>query len=177
MKINRSMSWLWGATIIIAAWLSGCSTMTGGSDPITPTIEKPTLPFEQSKTLFSQGQYEAAYNENQRILQEGKGAPDMALFNMGMISVDSANPKKNYPRALLSFRTLVKDYPRSELVEPAKAWIQVLEEFQKIADEKRTLTRERELLMQEKEKLKYTIEKSRQVDIDIERRRREALRK
>ena len=127
--------------------------------------------------MISQGQYEAAYIENQKILQERRGAPDVALFNMGMISAHSGNPKKNYPRALLSFRALVKDYPQSPMVEPAKTWIQVLEEYQKMADERRTTTRERESLVQEKEKLKYTIEKSRQVDVEIEKRRREALRK
>ena len=46
-----------------------------------------------------------------------------------------------------------------------------------MADEKRTTTKERESLMQEKEKLKYTIEKSRQVDVEIEKRRRGTLQK
>ncbi len=63
------------------------------------------------------------------------------------------------------------------MVEPAKTWITVLEEHQKIADEKRSLTKEREALVQEKDKLKYTIEKSRQVDIEIEKRRRGTLQK
>lgn len=151
--------------------------MIGGSDPLVPEVEKRPTPFEQSTSLFTHGLYEAAYNENQKILQEGRGAPDVALFNMGMISAHSANPKKNYPRALSSFRTLVKDYPQSSMAEPAKTWIQVLEEYQKIAEEKRTLSRERESLVQEKDKLKYTVEKSRQVDLEIEKRRRETLRK
>ncbi len=142
-----------------------------------PEAKKPTGPFEQSTALFSHGQYEAAYIENQKILQEGRGAPDMALFNMGMISAHSANPKKNYPRALSSFRTLVVEYPQSTMIEPAKTWIQVLEEYQKLADEKRVLMREREALVQEKDKLRYSVERSRQVDVDIEKRRRDTLRK
>lgn len=158
-------------------WLSGCSSINSGSGPIIPEMEKQVATFQQSASLISHGQYEAAYNENQRILQEGRGAPDIALFNMGMISAHSANPKKNYPRALSSFRTLVKDYPQSAMIEPAKTWIQVLEEYQKMAEEKRALTKERESLVHEMDKLRYTIEKSRQVDIEIERRRREALRK
>jgi TolA-binding protein len=155
--------------------LSGCASIV--SAPVVPVPEaKKPAPFEQSTTLFSQGQYEAAYNENQKILQDGRGAPDVALFNMGMISAHSENPKKNYSRALSSFRTLVKDYPQSPMAEPAKTWIHVLEEYQKMADEKRALTREKESLVQEKAKLKYTIEKSRQVDLEIEKRRRETLR-
>jgi hypothetical protein len=177
MKIQPSRGFLWLAALIGSVWLSSCSSMIGGSDPLVPEGEKRTTPFEQSTSLFYHGQYEAAYNENQKILQEGRGAPDVALFNMGMISAHSANPKKNYPRALSSFRTLVKDYPQSSMAEPAKTWIQVLEEYQKMVEEKRTLTRERESLVQEKDKLKYTIEKSRQVDLEIEKRRRETLRK
>ena len=96
---------------------------------------------------------------------------------MGMISAHSANPKKNYPRALSSFRTLLVEYPQSPMIEPAKTWIQVLEEYQKLADEKRVLMKEREALVHEKDKLRYTVEKSRQVDVDIEKRRRDTLRK
>ncbi len=142
-----------------------------------PEVEHRTDPFEQSKALFSQGQYEAAIIENQKIFQHRTGSPDIALFNMAMISAHPSNPKKNYPRALSSFRTLVKEYPKSPMVDPAKTWITVLEEHQKIADEKRNLTKEREALLQEKAKLKYTIEKSRQVDLEIEKRRRGTLQK
>ena len=157
--------------------MSACAPLKGGPDKSNPEVKQPIAAFEQSSALFSHGQYEAAYNENQKILQDGRGAPDVALFNMGMISAHSANPKKNYPRALSSFRTLLIEYPQSPMIEPAKTWIQVLEEYQKLADEKRALMKEREALVHEKDKLKYTVEKSRQVDVDIEKRRRDALRK
>jgi hypothetical protein len=94
-----------------------------------------------------------------------------------MISAHSGNPKKNYTRALSYFRTVVKEYPQSQMSEPVKTWIQVLEEHQKMSEEKRLLMRERESLVQEKEKLKYANEKSRQLDVEIEKRRRETLRK
>lgn len=164
------------AILIGLVMVSGCSSM-GGSDTPVSGVQKRTTAFEHSQVLLSQGQFDAAYNENEKILQDSRGAPDVALFNMGMISAYSANPKKNYARALSSFRTLVKNYPQSQMVEPAKTWIQVLEEYQKLMEEKRMLIRDRESLMQEKEKLKYTIEKSRQVDVEIEKRRREALQK
>ena len=148
--------------------------MSGRSDA---PVDKRALVSERTQALLSQGQYEVAYNESQRMLQDGSGDADLALFNLGMISAHSANPKKNYARALSYFRTLVKDYPQSQLVEPAKTWIQVLEEYRKMAEEKRLLTKEREALMVEKEKLKYANERSREVDVEIEKRRREALRK
>jgi outer membrane protein assembly factor BamD (BamD/ComL family) len=177
MNNQRLRRYFWFATLLGSVCISGCTSITGGPD--TPLLDAKKLngPFEQSNALFYRGQYEAAYNENQKILQEGRGAPDVALFNMGMISAHSANPKKNYPRALSSFRTLIAEYPQSPLIEPAKTWIQVLEEYQKLADEKRVLMREREAFVHEKDKLKYTVEKSQQVDVDIEKRRRDALRK
>jgi outer membrane protein assembly factor BamD (BamD/ComL family) len=172
MKIDYRFAILIGFVL-----LSGCSSMSRRSDPLIPELDKRTVPFEHTQALLSQGQYDAAYNETRRILQERSGAPDVALFNLGMISAHSANPKKNYAHALSYFRTVVKEYPQSQMAEPAKTWIHVLEEYQKMSEEKRLLMRERESLVQEKEKLKYANEKSRNVDVEIEKRRREMLRK
>jgi len=163
--------------ILVGFVFSGCSSMSGRSDALIPQVERRSVPFEHAQALLSQGQYDAAFNETKGILQEGSGAPDVALFNLGMISAHSANPKKNYTRALSYFRTVVKEYPQSQISKPAKTWIQVLEEYQKMSEEKRLLIRERESLVQEKEKLKYANDKSRQVDVEIEKRRRETFRK
>ena len=163
--------------ILVGFVFSGCSSMSSRSDALIPQVEKRSVPFEHAQALLSQRQYDAAFNETKGILQEGSGAPDVALFNLGMISAHSANPKKNYTRALSYFRTVVKEYPQSQISEPAKTWIQVLEEYQKMSEEKRLLIRERESLVQEKEKLKYANDKSRQVDVEIEKRRRETFRK
>ena len=142
--------------------------------------ENRTAPFARGSALFAQRRYPEAFKENQRLLSEGRGAPDVALFNMGLISAYSLNPHKDYPTALALFKKVVRDYPQSALTEQAKVWIEVLEEHQKIVDEKeklveekRALTRERELLSQEKGKLQNMVEKSRQVDIEIEKRRRQ----
>jgi hypothetical protein len=148
MNIRRLGDLLLPTAVLAAVSISACSPLNGGPDIPASDVKKTIAPFEQSGALFSHGQYEAAYNENQKILQEGRGAPDMALFNMGMISAHSANPKKNYPRALSSFRTLLAEYPQSPMVEPAKTWIQVLEEYQKLTEEKRALIKEREARVQ-----------------------------
>lgn len=163
------------AVVVTFTVLTGCSSMTNLSESKMP-VERHAA-FERVNLLVSEGQYETAYNETQKIMREGAEAPDVALFNLGMISAHSANPKKNYPRALSHFRTVINEYPQSPLAEPAKTWIQVIEEYQRMSDEKRLLVRERESLMQEKEKLKYANEKSRRVDVEVERRRRELLRK
>ena len=155
----------------------GCTTVLQNSR--APESDRSDQ-FALAKVLFKEGNYEAAMKENQKLLSEGKAPGDMALYNIGLISACSLYPKKDYLKALDTFKKLVIQYPHSSFVGEAKVWIQVLEEHQKIADErqkfleeKRNLTREREILSQEWEKLKYTVEKSRQLDIEIEKRRRQ----
>jgi hypothetical protein len=178
-----SRRWLVAALFGAVLSSGGCATLreTLGS----PSEKKPDE-FARPKALLAEGNYEAAFKENERLLAEGKAAPDVALFNMGLISA-SLNPRKDYARALTSFKTLVNQYPGSTFAEQAKVWIQVLQERQKLAEEKhklieekqklvedkRAATREREALSQEREKLKYTVEKSRQLDMQIEKRRRQ----
>ncbi len=160
----------------------GCTTLQVDSTAPQKSIKSDA--FARATSLFNEGNYDAALKENQRLLAEKKASPDMALFNMGLISAYSSNPKKDYPRALNSFKTLVQQHPSSPLTEQAKIWIQVIQEHlrladerQKLVEEKRILTREREALSQEREKLEYLAEKSRQVDLEIEKRRRQTLRK
>lgn len=128
--------------------------------------------------------FEVALRENQAALGAGKIAPDVGLYNTGFILAHPDNPKKDYLRAIQSFQTLVAKHPRSPLVEPARSWIQVLQQQQKIADEKlrlaeekRALEREREMLAHERQRLNYANEKSRQLDEEIEKRRRQTLSK
>ena len=178
----RYLRRLISATALTASvWTSGCSTIgeqsTGG-----PASGTQSDSLDRGKALLPEGKYEAATQENQKALTQGQGSPDAALFNMGLISATSQNAKKDYPKALQSFKALVAQHPRSPFAEQGKVWIQVLEEHQKVTEErqklmeeKRALTRERELLSQEREKLKYTAEKSRQLDLDIEKRRRKSL--
>ena len=171
----------WAALMAAMCCFTGCATLK--VEPTAPENNARQDPFALADTLFIEGHYEAALKENQRLLGEKKAAPDVALFNIGLISASSSNPKRDYPRALNSFKTLTFQYPQSPLTEPARIWIQAIEERQravderqKLLEEKRFLTREREALSEEVEKQKYIAEKSRQVDLEIEKRRRQRLR-
>jgi len=108
----------------------------------------------RGQKLLTQGDYEGSLRENQKILSVSAHKPpgDEALFNMGLIYAHSANPKRDYGKSLDFFKKLLKDFPQSPLVEQAKIWIGVL---------------------QENEKLTQMLEKSKQVDIEIEERKRE----
>ncbi len=95
---------------------------------------------------LSDGNYGKSLNEYGKALSlSGKGPPgDEALFNMGLVSAHYGNPEKDYKESLGFFKKLIKDYPLSPLVEQAKIWISVLE----------------------------IIEKTKQVDIEIEKKKK-----
>jgi hypothetical protein len=168
--------------VITLAMLSGCAGMR--HEPASPDATVSTSPFERAENLLRKGKYEAAVVENQRLLAEKEAASDTALYNIGLISAHPSNPKKDYPRALNAFAALIRLYPSSALVELSRFWIvaieehqRILDERQKVIEEKRVLARERESLSQERERLKFIAEKTRQIDLEIEKRRRESLRK
>lgn len=79
------------------------------------------------------GDFEGAIRESQEALanpSESRPA-DLALFNLGLLYAHYANPKKDYKKSLAYFTRLVKDFPRSPLVEEAKIWVDVLEAMER----------------------------------------------
>jgi tetratricopeptide (TPR) repeat protein len=108
----------------------------------------------RGKRLLAQGDYEGSLRENQKTLSLSANRPpgDEALFNMGLIYAHPGNPKKDFGKSIDFFKRLLKDYPQSPLAEQAKIWIGVF---------------------QENEKLIQMLEKSKEVDIQIEEKKRE----
>jgi hypothetical protein len=162
------------AAVVINACLmvAGCSTGELGS----------ASDYSRGPIVQTPANFDTALRQNQAALAERKGAQDLALYNIGLILAHPSNPRRDPTKAVQSFKTVVTEHPRSMYAEQAKTWIQVLEQQQKIADErhklaeeKRALAREREMLAQERQKLNYANEKSQQLDMEIERRRRQSL--
>lgn len=118
----------------------------------------------RGQKLLAQGDYEGAMKENQRVWSLFNDRPpgDEALFNLGLIYAHVENPKRDYRKAAGLFRTLLKEYPQSPWVEQAKIWVGVLQANEKLA--------------QANEKLNQLMEKSKQVDLEIEEKRRERQR-
>jgi tetratricopeptide (TPR) repeat protein len=114
----------------------------------------------RAQDLLAQGEYDRAFNENERLLGSGI-LEDEALFNLGMICIHFGNPKKDSVKSLGFLRKLIKDYPQSPWSERAKVVLGVFQENEK--------------LTQDIEKLRQVFEKSKQVDIEIEEKRREKI--
>ncbi|HVP78819.1 MAG TPA: tetratricopeptide repeat protein [Thermodesulfobacteriota bacterium] len=117
-------------------------------------------PFSVSDRLLAEGNYEGALKEDQRIFSlSGLNPPgDEALYRMGVIHAHPGNSKRDTTKSLALFRRLIKDYPTSPWVEQAKTWAGVLQENEKLS--------------RSVEELSLVIEKSKQVDIEIEERKR-----
>jgi tetratricopeptide (TPR) repeat protein len=147
----------------------------------TPPRHEANEHLERAQRLFERGEHDAAFRENERALSlAGPHYPaDKALFNMGLISAHSQNLEKDYRKAQLIFQRVIREFPDSPFVEQSRAWVYVLSEHQKMSQEREALKREREVLLQEKtalnrekEKLSQSIEQSRKVDVEIEKKRR-----
>ena len=104
----------------------------------------------QSQKLFSEGKYQEVIDENSVLLEmPGKSIfRDRALFNMGLVYAHHENPDKDYAKSLSYFTQLINEYPDSPLAVQAAIWQNVLN----------------------------IIEKAKQVDIEIEQKKKELSR-
>lgn len=113
-------------------------------------------PLLRGQRFMAQGDFESASNEITRVLSLSPGTPpeDEALYSLALIYAHSGNPRRDYNRSVDFFKRLLKDHPKSPWAEHAKIWMTVLEE---------------------NEKLSQIIEKSKQVDLEIEEKKREKV--
>jgi tetratricopeptide (TPR) repeat protein len=128
----------------------------------------------QAQRLFAQGDYEGALRENGKILSQSLHAPpeDEALFNIGLVYAAPGYPKKDYGKSRHFFKRLMKDYPQSLWAEPARVWAGMLQENERLNQMIEKLNQTIETQNQTVEKLNHVIEKSKQVDIEIEEKKR-----
>ncbi len=125
-------------------------TSSASSDaPVTAaTTTQESVPYLQLvQSYMHQGDFDGALRESQSTLARFPKAPpgDDALFYMGLIYVHHGNPKKDYQKAHSLFMRVVREFPQSPRAEEAVIWLGVLE----------------------------SIEKAKQVDIQIEEKKKE----
>jgi len=127
-------------------------TSSASSDaPVTRPAPKGVSYLQIVQSLMRQGDFDGALKESQSTLSHSpKNAPgDEALFYMGLIYVHHGNPKKDYQKAHGLFMRVIKEFPQSPRAEESNVWISVLE----------------------------SIEKAKQVDIQIEEKKKEITNK
>ncbi|MGH7374934.1 MAG: outer membrane protein assembly factor BamD [Candidatus Rokuibacteriota bacterium] len=113
----------------------------------------------QADDLVERGQTQAAGAVYERVVREHPEDPAAAsaLYGLGRLQADPAGRLRNYRAAHAAFSRLLAEYPHSRWEAEARAWRGVL----------------RDLLAREEEsaRLKSQIERLRQTDLDLERRR------
>ncbi len=102
----------------------------------------------RSQNLMAQGEFKESLKEVQSLLNSKTQYSDKALFHMGLIYAHYNNPEKDYKKSLGYFEKLINEYPQSHLLEQAKTVRGLLN----------------------------VIEKAGQVDIEIEKKKKELTR-
>jgi len=101
----------------------------------------------RNQKLWAQNDFDRAVEENQAVLAKYGHKPpgDEALYALGFIYAQADNPKKDYTKAVGYFKRLLKEVPQSLRAEEARAWIRVMELW----------------------------ERSKQIDLEIEKKRKQ----
>ena len=104
----------------------------------------------QSKDAIAHSNFKEALDANNKIisLPDSTLSKDKALYNIALIYAHYGNPARNYQTTLEYFSRLIKEYPDSPYSEEAKVWSGVIR----------------------------IIEQSKQVDIEIEKKKKEMAR-
>ena len=151
--------------------------------------EEASIHLVLGKTYLAQGEYEKALEENKKVISlAGKNVPvDEALFYIGLIYVHPANSARDYGKAIVSFNRLIRGYPGSPLVEQAKTMAGLLQEndvldrtierlSHTIEEQKQKNDRMNNVIEEQKktvDRLNNVIDELKQVDIDVEQKKRE----
>lgn len=160
----RKYFYIFVAGMIVMS-LAGCAVLTG-----LKTKWNARESLTSARKYMEQGDYEAALRENLKVAAvHGSVSPaDEALFNIGLIYAHASYPKKDYEKSLDYFRRLIKIFPHSPFSHQARILTGVLLKCEK-------QNTENERLGKEVEELKTTIRKSKQVDLEIDVKKKELL--
>jgi TolA-binding protein len=87
----------------------------------------------RNQKLMAQRDFDKILEENASVLSKNGAKPpaDEALYALGLVYAYGEYPKKDALKALGFFNRLVREFPRSWRAEEAKVWIKNIETFEK----------------------------------------------
>lgn len=159
--------------------------------------------LSQAQLLLVRGDFDGSSRAFNNVIAIAKDQPpaDAAYYHIGVIHAHPQNPRRDRQVALTSFDRVVSQFPDGTFAQPAKAWIAAFREIDATKQENertkaevhkskqeveisRAATErakqdaekarvELEKSRQEFDRAKQLIEKSKQVDIEIEKKRRQ----
>ena len=156
---------------LILVGAAGCTGFQGA-------ISKPD--YWQADQQMEAGNYDAAIERYSEISRLYPKAADEGLFKIGCIQAHPRNPKRDYGKALETFRKLVAEHPRSAYRAPTDAFIAILGDLasreKELANRDKgapALKRQVDALERQVDTLQKQIEQMKEIDRSREEKRRE----
>jgi tetratricopeptide (TPR) repeat protein len=157
---------------VILAGICGCTGFQGA-------LAKPD--YWQADHHRAGGDYEAALKQYRQIIELYPQAADEAYFGTGCIYAHPRNPKQDYQKSAEAFRRVVDDYPRSYYRQAAEAFLSVVDDAAKRNSQAASQKKQVEALekqldgqMKQIEGLQKQIEQMKEIDRNLEEKRRKA---
>lgn len=141
---------------IVSFFVFGCSN-------IATLLQERELKVDMgyAEKLLMDGKYESALSEFERIEKRHQNSPfsDKILFNLVLLYTHPGNTRRDLNKGIGAFDRLLKMHPKSNYVAYARPLI--------------SYTKEVVELKMENERLRYEIEKFKDIQIQLEKREKE----
>jgi len=143
------------AACLIIISLAGCAALKE-----MKTSRDAREHINTANALFDRGDYEGSLRENQKVISMCDDSPpgDEALFNSGVVYAHPGYPRRDLQKSADYFKKLQRSFPHSPFAARAKVFMGLLHD--------------NERSKREIEALNKAIRKSKQVDMEIEEKKK-----
>jgi hypothetical protein len=171
---RAAISWLYRrsaqALLLVIFFLSGCASLP-------PTLFQSQQAFPPQKAIQT-GEFRGFLVENQRNLSTCGGWPacDITLFNLGFVYAYPLSPYRDPQKARHYLRELQSRFPQSPWAWQGQVLLAFMNEQVGLEEARRQLRsglRARDAAIR---KLRGQLDRSREIDLEIEKRERELMR-
>lgn len=149
--------------------LAGCTSM--------PSSDNPRVAFPPQQVM-EDGNYVRFLAENHQLLERCQGGTgcEVALFNLGFVHAYPPSPYYDPGKALRYFDDLIKKYPQTSWAFEGRAWRALL--IANLASEEKRRRLQADLRSRDAtiRTLRTQLDRSREIDMEIDRKERELLR-
>ena len=149
--------------------LAGCASL--------PSFDKSRGAFPPQQVMEG-GNYARFLAENRQMLErcEGSTGCEVALFNLGFVHAYPPSPYHDPSKALRYFDALIKKYPQTPWAFEGRAWRALVNENLAAEEQRRRLQTDLRSKDATIRTLRTQLGRSREIDIEIDKKERELLR-
>ncbi len=160
--------------LLICSVISGCASY--GENMETGAIQRDEPRWRLLNTDETQ--------EDQKNHRASANMPPTAevLFNTGLSYADPRDPRKDHNRSVAAFKKLIQTHPKSVWADRSHVLLDILQENARLRKQSTDSQQENARLrkqstdsQQENARLKQIVEQSKNVDIEIEQKKRESI--